>query len=288
MKQWMKAAGGMSESHSLQATDTGSVLLETQALTRRFGKFTAVNGVDIAIRSGEVFGLLGPNGAGKSTVIKMLTTLLPLTAGRATIAGFDVARQASAVRRVIGYVPQALSADGSLTGYENLLIFAKLYDIPHTQRDRRIRELLALMGLQEAADRVVRTYSGGMIRRLEVAQSILHRPQILFLDEPTVGLDPLARSSVWTLVQQLCKDYGTTVFLTTHFLDEADALCDRVAIMHQGSLITTGNPADLKASLNQSNATLDDVFIHYTGDQITSGVNYRETSRIRRTAQRLG
>lgn len=289
MKQQIKKAGGISASNSfLQETDTGGALLETQALTRRFGQFTAVNGVDIAVKPGEVFGLLGPNGAGKSTVIKMLTTLLPLTTGRATIAGFDVARQASAVRRVIGYVPQALSADGSLTGYENLLIFAKLYDIPSPQRDRRIRELLGFMGLQDAADRVVRTYSGGMIRRLEVAQSILHRPQILFLDEPTVGLDPLARSSVWALVQQLCTDYGTTVFLTTHFLDEADALCDRVAIMHQGRVITTGTPTDLKASLNQSNATLDDVFIHYTGDQITSGVNYRETSRIRRTAQRLG
>lgn len=263
-------------------------LLQTQALTRRFGKFTAVNGVSLAVQPGEVFGLLGPNGAGKSTMIKMLTTLLPATSGKAAIAGFDVTRQASAVRRVIGYVPQALSADGSLTGYENLLIFAKLYDIPRSQCDRRIRELLAFMGLQDAADRLVRTYSGGMIRRLEVAQSILHRPQILFLDEPTVGLDPLARSSVWALVRQLCTDYGTTVFLTTHFLDEADALCHRVAIMHQGSVITTGSPAALKASLNQPDATLDDVFIHYTGDQLTTGVSYRETSRTRRTAQRLG
>lgn len=287
MKQWIQETRGIPEANPFPQVP-GGALLETQALTRRFGKFTAVNGVDITVQPGEVFGLLGPNGAGKSTVIKMLTTLLPSTTGKATIAGFDLARQASAVRRVIGYVPQALSADGSLTGYENLLIFAKLYDIPQTQRAHRIRELLALMGLQDAADRVVRTYSGGMIRRLEVAQSILHRPQILFLDEPTVGLDPLARSSVWSLVQQLCTDYGTTVFLTTHFLDEADALCDRVAIMHQGSVITTGSPADLKASLHQSNATLDDVFIHYTGDQITSGVNYRETSRIRRTAQRLG
>ncbi|MEP0872577.1 ATP-binding cassette domain-containing protein [Trichocoleus desertorum AS-A10] len=263
-------------------------LLETQALIRRFGKFTAVNGVNLAVQPGEVFGLLGPNGAGKSTVIKMLTTLLPATSGKAAIAGFDVTRQASAVRRVIGYVPQALSADGSLTGYENLLIFAKLYDIPRSQRDRRIRELLVFMGLQDAADRLVRTYSGGMIRRLEVTQSILHRPQILFLDEPTVGLDPLARSSVWALVRQLCADYGTTVFLTTHFLDEADALCQRVAIMHQGSVITTGSPAELKASLNQRDATLDDVFIHYTGDQLTTGASYRETSRTRRTTQRLG
>src|SRR6476646_7924580 len=136
------------------------------------------------------------------------------------------------------------------------------------------------MGLQEAADRLVRSYSGGMIRRLEVAQSILHRPQILFLDEPTVCLDPLARSSVWALIRQLCTDYGTTVFLTTHFLDEADALCQRVAIMHQGSVITTGSPTDLKASLNQRDATLDDVFIHYTGDQLATGVSYRELPEL--------
>jgi ABC-2 type transport system ATP-binding protein len=276
------------QSSTSQLSTSQRPLLATQTLTRRFGKFTAVNGVNLAVQPGEVFGLLGPNGAGKSTVIKMLTTLLPTTSGKATIAGFDITRQASAVRRVIGYVPQALSADGSLTGYENLLIFAKLYDIPRSQRDRQIRDLLAFMGLQDAADRLVRTYSGGMIRRLEVAQSILHRPQILFLDEPTVGLDPLARSSVWALIRQLCTDYGTTVFLTTHFLDEADALCHRVAIMHQGSVITTGSPTDLKASLNQREATLDDVFIHYTGDQLATGVNYRETSRTRRTAQRLG
>lgn len=281
MREWIKDAEGFPEPEPFSQTQpsiaTSDALLETKALTRRFGKFTAVNGVNIAVQPGEVFGLLGPNGAGKSTVIKMLTTLLPLTTGKATIAGFDVKHQASAVRRVIGYVPQALSADGSLTGYENLLIFAKLYDIPHVQRDRRIRDLLTFMGLEEAADRVVRTYSGGMIRRLEVAQSILHRPQILFLDEPTVGLDPLARTYVWTLIRQLCSEFGTTVFLTTHFLDEADALCHRVAIMHQGNVITTGSPADLKASLNKSDATLDDVFIHYTGDQLASGVNYRET-----------
>ncbi|MGE5655352.1 MAG: ABC transporter ATP-binding protein [Actinomycetota bacterium] len=265
-----------------------SAILETEALTRRFGKLTAVHAVNLAIKPGEVFGLLGPNGAGKSTLIKMLTALLPPTSGRAAIAGFDLKEQAAAIRRVIGYVPQALSADGSLSGYENLLIFAKLYDIPHRQRERRIREVLAFMGLQDVSDRLVRQYSGGMIRRLEVAQSILHRPQLLFLDEPTVGLDPLARTSVWMLVKQLCADYGTTIVLTTHFLEEADSLCNRVAIMHGGNIIVTGTPTELKASLNQSDATLDDAFIHYTGAQLISGVNYRETSQIRRTAQRLG
>jgi ABC-2 type transport system ATP-binding protein len=265
-----------------------SAILETHSLTRRFGKLTAVNNLTLSVQPGEVFGLLGPNGAGKSTAIKMLTTLLPPSTGRAEIAGYDVTRHSSAVRRIIGYVPQALSADGSLTGYENLLIFAKLYDIPRSQREQRIQDVLEFMGLQDAARRLVRQYSGGMIRRLEVAQSILHRPHVLFLDEPTVGLDPLARGSVWALVKQLQNDYGTTIILTTHFLDEADSLCNRVAIMHGGSVMVTGTPADLKASLDKSNATLDDVFIHYTGDQFTSRVSYRETSKIRRTAQRLG
>ncbi len=278
---------GDSDRVEFQAGDR-LLILETQALTRRFGKMTAVDGLTISVEAGEVFGLLGPNGAGKSTAIKMLTTLLSASSGRARIAGFDLTRQAAEVRRVIGYVPQALSADGSLTGYENLLIFAKLYDIPRRERESRVHNALAFMGLQDAAKRLVRHYSGGMIRRLEIAQSILHQPPVLFLDEPTVGLDPLARSAVWELVTQLRIDYGTTIFLTTHFMEEADSLCNRVAIMHQGRVITTGTPADLKASLGKSGATLDDVFIHYTGDQLASGGSYGETSRIRRTTQRLG
>ncbi|WP_414586227.1 ATP-binding cassette domain-containing protein [Scytonema sp. PCC 10023] len=262
--------------------------LQAYDLSRKFGKFTAVDALSFTIKVGEVFGLLGPNGAGKSTVIKMLTTLLPPSSGQAVIAGFDVTHQAPAVRRVIGYVPQALSCDGNLTGYENLLIFAKLYDIPRSKREHRIREALLFMGLQDVAHRLVRNYSGGMIRKLEIAQSILHQPKILFLDEPTVGLDPIARNQVWELVQQLLENYGTTVLLTTHFLEEADSLCDRVAIMHRGKIVVTGTPAELKASLAKSNATLDDVFIHYTGDQLASGVSYHETSRIRRAARRLG
>ena len=168
-------------------------MLHTEALTRRFGDLIAVDAFTISVGTGEVFGLLGPNGAGKSTVIKMLTTLLPPTAGTARVAGFDIVRQAALVRRVIGYVPQLLSADGALTGYENLLVFARLYEIPRQERDQRIHEALAFMNLDEVADRLVGAYSGGMIRRLEIAQATLHRPQVLFLDEPTVGLDPLAR-----------------------------------------------------------------------------------------------
>ncbi|MBD2440123.1 ATP-binding cassette domain-containing protein [Nostoc sp. FACHB-110] len=284
----MTKVTGKPEQSKTPADTPKQMILEAQGLTRHFGKMAAVQDLNLSVEQGEVFGLLGPNGAGKSTVIKMLTTLLPASAGKATLAGYDIHHQSTAVRRVIGYVPQALSADGSLTGYENLLIFAKLYEIPTRHRERYIKEVLAFMGLEDATHRLVRNYSGGMIRKLEIAQSILHQPQILFLDEPTVGLDPLARTQVWKLVQKLCTDFGTTIFLTTHFLEEADSLCDRVVIMQRGEEIATGSPNDLKASLTKPNATLDDVFIHYTGDQLVSGVNYRDTARTRRTAQRLG
>jgi ABC-2 type transport system ATP-binding protein len=263
-------------------------VLETNALTRRFGDNAAVDALTISVEAGEAFGLLGPNGAGKTTTIKMLTTLLPPTSGNAHVAGFDIAHHAPDVRRVIGYVPQMVSADGSLSGYENLLIFAKLFDIPRSERESRIRDALTLVGLTDAAERLVRQYSGGMIRRLEIAQSMLHRPRVLFLDEPTIGLDPVARRAVWDHIERLRLDYGTTMFLTTHFMEEADTLCDRLAIMHFGRVAAIGTPADLKASLGGKGATLDDVFAHYAGDALDSGGGYRETSRTRRTARRLG
>lgn len=279
---------GRIESAEKPAQVPKSVILQTLELTRRFEKSTAVDALNISVASGEVFGLLGPNGAGKSTAIKMLTTLLPVSSGKAYLAGYDVTRQPDAVRRVIGYVPQALSADGSLTGYENLLIFSKLYDIPPRRRKQQIAEVLEFMGLENVAHQLVRTFSGGMIRKLEIAQAILHQPQILFLDEPTVGLDPVARTQVWQLVQQLRREYGTTIFLTTHFLEEADNLCNRVVIMNQGKEIITGSPSELKAVIEKPDATLDDVFIHYAGNQLVSGVSYSETARTRRTSQRLG
>ena len=263
-------------------------IVETDALTRRFGDLTAVDDLTITVETGEVFGLLGPNGAGKSTTIKMLTTLLSPTAGDARIAGFSVTRHPAEVRRRIGYVPQMLSADGTLTGYENLLIFAKLYDIPRAGRAELVRAALAFMGLEDAADKPVRLYSGGMIRRLEIAQSLLHQPPVLFLDEPTIGLDPAARRAVWQHVEQLKADYGTTILLTTHLMEEADNLCDRVAIMHRGRVVALGAPAALKAGIGGDGATLDDVFIHYTGDTLEAGGGYREASRTRRVARRLG
>src|SRR5215213_946110 len=263
-------------------------ILEIEALTRKFGKLTAVDTMSLSVGRGEVFGLLGPNGAGKTTAIKMLTTLLPPTSGRASLAGYDVVGDASSVRRLIGYVPQTISVDGSLTGYENLLIFAKLYDIPGRVRKPRVRDALAFMGLTDAADKLVRQYSGGMIRRLEIAQSTLHRPPLLFLDEPTVGLDPIARRAVWEHIARLREETGTTIFLTTHYMEEAERLCNRVAIMHRGRIVIDDSPAGLKASVGDPAATLGDVFIHYAGDTLDSGGSYRETSRGRRAARRLG
>ena len=263
-------------------------IVQTEALTRRFGSFTAVESLTFSLEIGEVFGLVGPNGAGKTTVIKMLTTLLRPTSGTATVAGFDVIRQARSVRRMIGYVPQLLSADGTLTGYENLLIFAKLYDIPGTERRERIRQALEMTGLHEVADKLVRTYSGGMIRRLEIAGSMLHRPALLILDEPTIGLDPTARKTVWEHVEHLRELYGTTILFTTHYMEEADEHCGRVAIMHLGRAVAVGSPSELKASINGGEATLDQVFAHYTGAALDTGGSYRDTSRTRRTARRLG
>ena len=263
-------------------------ILKTQALTRRFARLTAVDAMTISVAPGEVFGLLGPNGAGKTTAIKMLTTLLPPTSGTAQVAGFELTRHGSKVRRVIGYVPQMISIDPSLTGYENLLIFAKLYDIRRAERESCVREALVLVGLTDAADKLVSKYSGGMIRRLEIAQSTLHRPPLLFLDEPTVGLDPIARQAVWEYIARLRTDFGTTIFLTTHYMEEAQSLCSRVAIMHRGKIVIDDSPERLKASIGDHRATLGDVFAHYAGDTLESGGSYRETSRGRRTAKWLG
>ena len=274
------------ESVAQQEAKVGFII-QTQSLTKRFGNFTAVDELTISIEAGDIFGLVGPNGAGKTTVIKMLTTLLPPTAGNASIDGNSITHEAAKVRRVIGYVPQLLSADGALTGYENLLIFSKLYDIPRRERKQRISEVLDFMGLSDFSDKLVRTYSGGMIRRLEIAQAMLHRPKVLFLDEPTVGLDPVARKAVWQHIQQLRNDYRTTIFLTTHYMDEADQLCGRLAIMHLGKVAAIGSPSELKSSVGDT-ATLDDAFAHYSGAEVDSVGGYRETSRVRRTARRVG
>jgi len=269
-----------------RSTSTEPAILSA-ALTRRFGEIVAVEALDLSIAHGAFFGLLGSNGAGKSTTIKMLTTLLPPSGGRARVAGFDIVRQARQVRRRIGYVPQMLSADAGLTGRENLMLSAKLYGVSSLERSARTVEALAFMGLTDVGSRLVKTYSGGMIRRLEIAQALLHRPAVVFLDEPTVGLDPMARHAVWDKLRELRAGFGTTVLLTTHDMEEADALCESIAIMHQGRLVALGSPAELKADVGPR-ATLDDVFVRFTGGAVDEGGTYREVARTRRTAQRLG
>ncbi len=264
-----------------------ALAVRAQALTRRFGTHTAVDAIDLEVAAGEVFGLLGRNGAGKSTLIKMLTTLLPPSAGSAQVEGFDVVSEATRVRASIGYVPQALSADGELTGRENLRVFASLYDIPRAERAQRIAEALDFMDLQEAADRLVATYSGGMIRRLEIAQSMLHRPRLLFLDEPTVGLDPVARDTVWQHIRQLRERYGTTIFMTTHYMDEAQALCSRFGVLRAGRLVACGTLADLQAASGVAGASLDALFARFTGETAEAADAFHETAGTRHATRRL-
>ncbi len=258
-----------------------------RGLTRDYGRTRATDHVDLEVRAGEIFGLLGPNGAGKTTTIKMLITLLPPTSGTASVAGADVGREPGVVRRRIGYVPQLVSADGTLTGRENLRLSARLYHMPRGDRERRIDEQLEFMGLADVGDRMVRTFSGGMVRRLELAQAMLHRPRVLFLDEPTVGLDPTARSAVWDRVRRLRDRDGTTILLTTHYMDEADELCDRLALMNGGRISAVGTPDELKAAVGPT-ATLDDVFAVLTGTDLEIGGSFRDIGRTRRTARRLG
>jgi len=264
------------------------IVLDIKSLTRRFGAFTAVDDLTLSVNAGEVFALLGSNGAGKTTTIKMLTTLLPPSSGDASVAGFSIITEAVDVRRAIGYVPQSVSVDGSLTGYENLLIFAKLYDLPHSEQPARVREALEFMGLTADGGRLVGQYSGGMVRRLEIAQSTLHRPRLLFLDEPTVGLDPIARDAVWKHLVDLRANYGTTLFFTTHYLEEAESHCDRIAIMHLGKVDALGTCKELETSLGGGSHTLNDVFVHYAGSAVESGGTFRDVSAERATAQRLG
>ena len=266
---------------------SSTAVIETFGLTRRFDQLVAVDRLDLGVSPGSIFGLLGPNGAGKTTTIKMITTLLPPSAGSARVAGFDVVRQAGEVRRRIGYVSQMLSADGGLTAEENLRLSAALYGIPRRERAARIDAALEFIGLAEAARALVKTYSGGMIRRLELAQALLHEPAVLFLDEPTIGLDPLARRAVWERLQALKARGTTTILITTHDMEEADALCDEIALMHRGVIAARGTPAELKRQVG-AEATLEDVFALHAGGSIDEGGTYRDVRRTRTVARRLG
>jgi ABC-2 type transport system ATP-binding protein len=275
----------------MNSAASDSYAIRTLELTRRFGPLTAVDQVGLNIPYGEIFGLLGANGAGKSTLIKMLTTLLSPTSGSAEVGGFDIISSPAEVRRRIGYVSQLVSADGALTGYENLRLSAKLYGLPAPERAGRIADALDFMGLADATHKLVKTYSGGMIRRLELAQAMLHRPAILFLDEPTIGLDPVARRTVWDRLLDLRRGYGMTVLITTHDMEEAETLSDRLAVLHEGRVSVVGKPAELRAGLAAelgADATMDDVFVHYAGGLIHEGGTFHEVAQTRRTAQRLG
>lgn len=261
--------------------------IQCKKLTKKFGKFIAVNHLTFTVQEQEIFGFIGPNGAGKSTLMKMLTTILPPTSGYALVNTIDILKHPSQVREIIGYVPQLISADGSLTGYENLLFFSKLYGIPKNQREKRIHQALETMGLLNVAHRKVNEYSGGMIRRLEIVLAMLHNPKILFLDEPTSGLDPVARKTVWEHLKIIHKQQGITIILTTHDMEEADYLCDVVAIMLRGKIVDLGPPEKLKSALGEK-ATLNDVFIKHAGNSIEMENAYKEIVSRRRTDHKRG
>lgn len=266
--------------------NSSPLALELIGLTHCYDSYPAVDQISFEIKSGSIFGLIGPNGAGKSTTIKMLTTLLPATSGNARINGYSIIQNPAQVRQCIGYVPQLISADGELTGYENLLLSAKLYGLSHDFRQKSIHAVLEFMDLIDVKDKLVNSYSGGMIRRLEISQALIHHPVVLFLDEPTVGLDPAARKALWKHIQELNKQMGMTILMTTHDMDEADVLCDIVALMHLGKIIVMDTPHKLKAALGPK-ATLDDVFILHTGSSLKETEDYQHVKQTRTTISNL-
>jgi len=220
-----------------------------EKLTKKFGDFTADDALEFTVQQGEIFGILGPNGAGKSTLIRMLNTLLPPTSGRALVMGHDVVRETAAVRHEIGVIPQANTVDGDLSAWESLDVFGKFYGMARRERQQRARELLDAVGLTEWKDKVAGTYSGGMRRRLEIARGLIHRPHVFILDEPTTGLDPQSRRVIWELLERLRSEGDLTILLCTHYMDEADRLCDRLAIVDHGKIVALGTPRELKASV---------------------------------------
>ena len=232
---------------------TAPSAIEVEHIVKKYGDFTAVDDVSFDVKEEEIFGLLGPNGAGKSTLIRMMTTLIPITSGNARISGHDVVKEPNEVRRLIGVIPQALTSDLDLTVEENLSIYAKLYDVPAKERQKSIDELLELVDLTKWRDAQTKTLSGGMRRRLEIARGLVHHPKIFFLDEPTTGLDPVSRVAVWEMLGNIKAHRKLTILITTHYMDEADRLCDRIAIVDHGKLVALDTPMALKASVPGSN-----------------------------------
>ncbi|MEV7342072.1 ATP-binding cassette domain-containing protein [Streptomyces sp. NPDC093544] len=279
------------------ATDPRTDAVTCSALTYTFGETTAVDGLDLSVHDGEVFGLLGPNGAGKTTAIRCITTLLPVPAGMVRVFGHDATRERMPVRRLLGYVPQQLSADAGLTGRENVELFARVFDVSRKERAARVNQALAAVDLADVADRLAKTYSGGMVRRLELAQALVSAPRLLILDEPTIGLDPIARTSVWEHINAVRAATGMTVLVTTHYMDEADQYCDRVALMHRGQIHALGTPDELRRDLGERRGittpgelpTLEDVFRDIAGSGLDdkSGA-FSDVRSTRRTASRVG
>jgi ABC-2 type transport system ATP-binding protein len=223
--------------------------IEVDHLVKKFGQLTAVDDISFTVADGEIFGLLGPNGAGKTTLIRMMTTLTPPTSGTARIAGHDIVKDPDGVRQVLGVIPQAFTSDPELTARENMLIHAKLYGVPANEREQLINQLLESVDLLKFKEALVRTFSGGMRRRLEIARGLVHSPTILFLDEPTTGLDPVSRTNVWEMIRGLREKSKLTILITTHYMDEADKLCDRIAIVDHGKLAALDTPTQLKDSV---------------------------------------
>jgi ABC-2 type transport system ATP-binding protein len=244
--------------------------VETSKLTKVYGGRAAVEGLNVTVEDREIFGLVGPNGAGKTTTVRMLTTLIRPTAGTARIYGLDIIQDSGKVRRIIGYLPQQFTADDTLTGYENLLFYAKLYGLPRETRRRRINEVLSLVGLEEWAPKMVRNYSGGMKRRIELGSVLLNNPKLLFLDEPTLGLDPKSRILIWDFLRKIRDGSETTILLTTNYMDEAERLCDRVTIIDVGKLVVQGSPAALKESLGGDVITLTTSGNTFTEDELAN------------------
>jgi ABC-2 type transport system ATP-binding protein len=270
-------------------TTSTAPAIDCRHLVHRYGHFTAVDDFSLQVHVGETVGLLGPNGAGKTTVVRVLTTLTPVQRGEVFIFGLDSRRCTMDIRHNIGYVPQQLSIEPALTGRQNVELFARLYDVARAERATRVDDALDAMKLLDVAGGLAGTYSGGMVRRLELAQALVNRPSLLILDEPTVGLDPIARDSVWAQVSRMQAEFGVTVLLTTHYMEEADALCDRVALMHHGRLRAVGSPTELRRTVSPE-ATLEDVFRHYADSDLgedTSQSGFRAVRSTRRTARRV-
>jgi ABC-2 type transport system ATP-binding protein len=244
-------------------------MIEVSNLTKRFRDFTAVDHISFEVSAGEIFGFLGPNGAGKTTAIMMLTTLLHPSDGRATVCGFDISNEPGKIRREIGVVFQDHTSDDWLTGREYLKLHAGIYDVSMD----RVDDLLELFDLKRWEGSVIKEYSSGMRRRLEIARGLIHNPSVLFLDEPTLGLDVQTRQRIWVHIESLRRDEGLTVFLTTHYMDEADKLCDRIAIIDHGQIVAIGTPDELKSTVDGGRPTLDEVFLHYTGQDTRDEVS---------------